>query len=132
MRSLPRGFQLRNEIRKRPIPLDEIIVGDTLHLTVPENRFLSTGVYAFSVEAVIPHKKRGERHIVCYLCSCCINEETKERIHVTVYLNPHLSNPWNIFLSSDRYPVQCSHEPSLERRLAASQQAIERKKTNDD
>lgn len=96
-----------------------IRVGDTLHLTVPNNRHLNSGVYAAVV--TLAAKSRWELQFNCSIELC---DDIHVHFRLTIPKNPHRSLTACCFLGDDTFPVKYVHEPNIERRLAASLNAL--------
>lgn len=106
-----------------------ILPGDFLHLQVPANRFIASGLYRVTVNNLVAKSRRE----TTYHCSFPLDPEQQDPFAVNVHLRlsiarntPHLTGC--AFLGPDQFPVQYRHEPNLERRLTLSAQALSKER----
>lgn len=109
--------------KRKPATIDTICCGDTLHIQVPENRYLDSGVYAALVDSELSPTRQFNRY------RCHIQFENFCRIHFLVSVARRAyrgrdHEPLLLFLGTDEFPVDYTHEPNLERRLRQSASAL--------
>lgn len=97
---------------KRTAAITSIRVGDILHLTVPDNRYLQSGVYAATVTLAAKRK-----HDWYYHCRVQLATDIYVAFQVTIPRKPHHGLVGCAFLGCDTFPVQYIHEQNLPKRI---------------
>lgn len=107
----------------------DILPGDYIHLDVPPNRLIETGLHKAVVLYVDPNPRRFERSYTLRLLIDGVDFED-DAVTVTIRFSTTktLQLAGHGFLGMDKWPVRFTHEQNIERRLSMSLAALKKER----